>query len=228
MPPPPTQRGVIGRAFDSVSGSAASKLMDRRNDKTAKDFEKAMDSLLKVPGGEGSGLKMVDFAAGIEESSAEAFGWRGKIPGLSDKKQIEAMKRSIDVAKGVGRVLEEVYGSDADQIAVLTDRKPIPLEVRLQCRLSCDPAATVVELDDAIENYLRTAMARDWMMWREGNGMPKPRDQQEMNLMMEEDRNKKVGGWKFNKQLMRYMPSSRKAARSRIKQRKGWVKQTLP
>jgi len=224
MPPPPTEKGAIGKAWDSVSGSAAEKLMDRRMAKTSKDFTKAMDSLLEVQPGGGS-LKMSKFAEGIEESSAEAFGWRGKIPGLSDKKQIEQMKRSIAVAKGMGAKLEEIYG-DVEQQEILTDRRPLPEAVRLQCRLSVSPAATSEELNDVIENYLRTALAREWMTWRTENGLSKPTDQGEMNRLMEQDRESKL--WKFPERLMKNTPSGRKMARNRIKQRKAWVKQTLP
>lgn len=231
IPPPAEEKGMIGKAFESVSRSAANKLQDRRLAQQDRDFKKAMDSLLSVKGAEKSAsLTLTQFASSIEESSADAFGWKGKIPGMSDKEQIAAMKRNIEITKGVGNVLQEIYGDEGgnnfDATFLLTDRKPIPEGVKLRCRLSVDPAASNAELEEALESYLRTSFVRSWMMWREEAGLPKPESQADMEKMMDEDRESKR--WKFDARLMKNVPSARRDKRRRIKQRKGWIKQSLP
>jgi len=164
LPPPPSKKGMISSTIDSISHSATSKLETRRVDKAAKDFQKSLLSLTGLPGQTSATFSMVDYAQSLTDGAAEAFGWKGKIPGFSDKEQIEAMKRNISVAKGLGDVLDETYSDNestpANWSEILSDRKPIPVKVRLQAQLKVTPAATTAEVSERSERALRKTLPK--------------------------------------------------------------------
>jgi len=82
-----------------------------------------------------------------------------------------------------------------------------------------------VQLDDVIENYLRTLFVRSWVVYRDSLNKRRPVDQTEMEKMMGSDREK--GKWKFDDAIVKFLPSARRARTRRIKQRKGWVSRSM-